>query len=46
MKAKVIKMMFWMGLLALLLGQSNPPLMAQGGGIPPHAPQGAMSVAS
>jgi hypothetical protein len=38
MNAKIIRMMFWMGLLVLLLGRNSPTLMAQGGGIPPTDP--------
>ena len=38
MNAKIIRMMFWMGLLVLLLGRNSPSLMAQGPGIPPTDP--------
>jgi hypothetical protein len=38
MNAKVIRTMFWTGLLVLLLGESSPRLMAEGPGIPPTVP--------
>ena len=46
MKVTLAKTVFWMGLLLVLLGEGSPRLLATGGGIPPRAPQGAISVAS
>jgi hypothetical protein len=39
MNIKVIRMMFWMGLLVLLLGQNNSNLIVAGaGGVVPERP--------
>lgn len=43
MKAKVIKMMVWIGLLVLLLGENRVNLTLAGGGPVPTGPQGAKS---
>ncbi|MFZ1010495.1 MAG: hypothetical protein WAN65_26885 [Candidatus Sulfotelmatobacter sp.] len=46
MKVMLAKMVLCMGLLLVLLGEGSLRLLATGGGIPPRAAQGAISVAS